>query len=122
MTEKRILVVDDEPEMRWLIRIGLDKANGYQVIEAASGQEALEKAGLYHPDLILMDIGMPGMTGLEACRQLKSTPLGRDIPVIFVSAWSSNEYRQAAEEAGGADFMPKPFSVKRLLQLVAQYV
>ena len=92
------------------------------MIEAASGQEALEKARLYSPDLILMDIGMPGMTGLEACRLLKSAPFGHDIPVIFVSAWSSSEYRQAAEEVGGVDFVPKPFSMKRLLQLVAQYI
>ncbi len=122
MSEKRILVVDDELAMRMLVRTCLGRNGAYEIIEARSGEEALELAAQSAFKLILMDIRMPGIGGIEACRQLKASEITRSIPVIFVSAWSSLEYRVAAEAAGASGFITKPFSLRELLQAIGQYV
>lgn len=86
-----ILVVDDEPINIRVLHAYLARA-GHQILEAQSGQEALEKAG-QQPDLILLDVMMPGMDGLETCRQLKQQDATRNIPVIFLSALSDSEFK-----------------------------
>jgi CheY-like chemotaxis protein len=122
MSEKRILVVDDEFGMRMLVRACLGRTGAYEVVEARSGEEALELAAQSVFELILMDIRMPGIGGLEACRQLKASEATRGIPVVFVSAWSSLQDQLAAEEAGASGFIPKPFGLRELLQAIGQYV
>jgi len=111
-----ILVVDDEPINIRVLHAYLARA-GHQILEAQSGQEALEKAG-QQPDLILLDVMMPGMDGLETCRQLKQQDATRNIPVIFLSALSDSEFKTKGLEAGGVDYVIKPFDSKELLARV----
>lgn len=104
----RILVVDDEPRnLRLMLRTLHDR---YNVAFVTSGKEALEVVEKMAPDLILMDIMMPGMDGYETCRQLKSNPSTAKIPVIFVSAMGEEEDESQGFEVGGVDYITKPIS------------
>ena len=112
-----ILIVDDEPINLKLLRAHLSK-RGYEVFEALSGAEALRDAAEKHPDLILLDIMMPDMDGLETCRQLKEDPTLRQIPVIFLSAVTDTGIKAKGLEAGGVDYVSKPFDSRELLARV----
>jgi CheY-like chemotaxis protein len=87
----------------------------HTVVCAVNGADALAKVTVHHPDLILMDIGMPEMDGLEATRRLKSDPATRPIPVIALTAHASQTDRQQALRAGAEDYEPKPVDFDRLL-------
>ncbi len=119
--KKRVLVVDDERALRSLVQICLGMTESYEVFEATSGEDALEAVRKYGVDIVIMDIRMPGIGGLETCRRLRSVPTTRDIPVIFISAWNSEKDQVAAREAGGTDLLCKPFPVEQLLQMVASH-
>jgi CheY-like chemotaxis protein len=110
MTPPRILVVDDQAINVQLLRLKLER-EGMQVLTAPSGREALAQAATARPDLILMDLLMPDMDGLTACRQLKADPATRDIPVIFLTASPSKEHRQEGRAAGAADYLVKPIDL-----------
>ena len=107
MTE-RILVIDDSDGSRELIGRFLEKA-GYEVMVATDGQDGLAKAFAAEPDLILLDIMMPGMYGYEVCETLKKEARTRDIPVIFLSALGESRDKIRGLEIGGADYITKPF-------------
>lgn len=110
-----VLVVDDEPEIRQLLRILLSN-RGYTVVEAANGAAAVEQAKVHRDlDLILMDIMMPGLSGMEACRQLR---VFTHAPLMFLTARNTEEDRQQAYDNGGDDFLAKPFSPTELLRKV----
>ncbi|MEO0992683.1 MAG: PleD family two-component system response regulator [Pseudomonadota bacterium] len=114
----RILVVDDIPSSRLVVRARLSMAY-YDVIEAASGEDALELARKEQPDLILLDIMMPGMNGYETCRQLKNDPKTAHIPVVVLSGLSSREERVLGFEAGADDYLNKPFEDSALLARIS---
>lgn len=120
MSAKRVLVVDDEADVRFLIRTYLNW-NRYEVTEAASGEEALALAQKRAFDLVLLDIRMPGMDGLEACRRLRTLPGCAQVPIVFVSAWSADDKQAKGRVVGGTGFLPKPFSLEQLRQVVAKY-
>jgi CheY-like chemotaxis protein len=103
-----ILIVDDKAENLAVLREFLEQA-GFKVRPALSGSLALKAVAASLPELILLDIRMPGMDGFEVCRALKADPLSRDIPVIFVSALQDLSDRTAAFAAGGVDYVSKPF-------------
>jgi DNA-binding response OmpR family regulator len=108
--EKRkatILVVDDEPAMRHALGNYLTRS-GFDTVEIASGEEALDVLKTTTPDLILLDVLMAGMNGFETCRRLKQNRATKDIPVIFMTALSSLEDKVKCFEAGGADYIMKP--------------
>jgi CheY-like chemotaxis protein len=84
------------------------QALGYEVIEATSGEEALEKALAETPDLIIMDLGLPGMNGIEATTKLKENPKAAHIPIVAHTAWKEEDYKDRAEKAGMARFLTKP--------------
>jgi len=111
-----ILIVDDVPINLKVLRAHLEPA-GYQVLDAGSGQEALRQAEK-QPDLILLDIMMPGMDGMETCQRLKANPTTADIPVIFLSALTDPESRTGALAIGGVDFIIKPFDEEELIARV----
>jgi CheY-like chemotaxis protein len=118
----KILVAEDERDIRELIAFTLRFA-GFEVELASNGAEAVEKVAAAKPDLILMDVRMPRMTGYQACEALKKDPRTRDIPVIFLSAKGQESEIQAGLEAGALDYILKPFApddlttqVKRILQ------
>ena len=120
MSRKVIIAVDDEPDIRTLVCFCLRNSGNFEVLEAKNGEEAIALAIVHQPALIIMDVRMPGMGGIEACRHLKANPATASIPVIFLSAWHSEE--QAALEAGGTAFLPKPFSPEELIATVCKYI
>lgn len=107
-----ILVIDDESGLRALVLASLGE--DYRVIEAADGNAALAAAAHETPDLILLDIKMPGPSGYEVCMKLKAAEATRPVPVIFLSAFSQIDDRLAAYEAGAEDFLAKPFDPDEL--------
>jgi len=120
MSKKVIIAVDDEPDIRSLVRFCLKSSGDFEVLEAKSGEEAISLAIVHRPVLIVMDVRMPGMGGIEACRRLKANPATASIPVIFLSAWHSE--KQAALEAGGVIFLTKPFNPDELIATVRKYI
>ena len=113
MTPRRILVVEDNPLNLKLVRVVLQPA-GYDVIEAQSGEEALRVAQEDPPDLVLMDLQLPGIDGTETLHRLRQGPLARDVPVIAVTAFAMAEDRQRAALAGFDGYVEKPISVREL--------
>ncbi|HDQ34777.1 MAG TPA: response regulator [Chloroflexi bacterium] len=113
----KILVAEDERDIRELIAFTLRFAQ-YEVELAANGAEAVEKAPEVKPDLILMDVRMPRMTGYEACRELKKNPITQNIPVIFLSAKGQESEIQEGIEVGATDYILKPFAPDELTRQV----
>ncbi|MDB6122123.1 MAG: Response regulator consisting of a CheY-like receiver domain and a winged-helix DNA-binding domain [Pedosphaera sp.] len=111
---KKILVVDDEYYMHRLMQHHLVRA-GYDMITARNGREAVEKATLELPDLIIMDVMMAEMDGLTALKQIKQSEITREIPVIMITASAQMVTRQESEASGAAGFFTKPFSPTQLL-------
>jgi two-component system KDP operon response regulator KdpE len=106
-----ILVVDDEPQIRRVMRSTLS-THGYVITEAKSGEEALESLGANRPDLVLLDMNMPGIGGIEACRAIRSAS---DIPIIMLTVRNAERDKVAALDAGADDYVVKPFGFEELL-------
>jgi DNA-binding response OmpR family regulator len=115
---KKILVVDDEEYIVELLRINL-KEQGYIPICAYSGTEALEKAQEMRPDLILLDIMMPDMDGLETCRKLRENQLMKKVPIIILSARSEETDKVIGLGVGADDYMTKPFGIRELMARIS---
>ncbi|MEI9815131.1 MAG: response regulator transcription factor [Acidobacteriota bacterium] len=111
MSAGRILVVDDEPQIRRIMRTTLTSA-GYEVEDARTGEESLEKLRDYHPDLVLLDMNMPGMGGLATCRTIRADS---SIAIIMLTARNAEADKVEALDAGADDFITKPFSTPELL-------
>ena len=109
----KILIAEDERDIRELIAFTLRFA-GHEVFAASNGEEAVEMAPKVNPDLILMDVRMPRMTGYEACRVMKADPDLKDIPVVFLSAKGQESERQQGLEAGAEEYLLKPFAPDQL--------
>lgn len=108
MSKYRVMVIDDEPDIVKLVKISLEMAN-FEVIEAFSGREALEKAQQTVPDLFLLDIMMPEMNGYEVCRQLKSQERTRNVPVVMLTAKGQKGDAEQGLKVGAEDYIIKPF-------------
>jgi diguanylate cyclase (GGDEF)-like protein len=109
----RILIVDDEPVNLTVLSAHLTRW-GCTVHAAAGGRDALAVVGTFHPDLVLLDILMPGMSGLDVCAALQRDPAARHIPVVFLTALAREEAKVRGFEAGGRDYVTKPFMVPEL--------
>lgn len=116
-----ILIVDDTPENLRVLGDMLDQ-QGYEVRIATSGGHAMENTMASPPDLILLDILMPGMDGYEVCRRLKANPDLRHIPVIFISALAMPEQKTRAFHEGAADFITKPFQSEEVVARVRTHL
>ncbi|MCJ7553588.1 MAG: response regulator [Ignavibacteriaceae bacterium] len=114
---KRILVIDDHPENVFMIQDRLEH-DGYEVLTAFNGREGIDKALNELPDLILLDIMMPDVTGFEVCKTLVNNPKTQNIPIILVTAKSSAEDTKEGLEAGAVDYIKKPFNKVELLARV----
>ena len=117
---KKILVVDDEPNNLQLLKQVLNEQ--YQLLFATNGVKALEAAVKHLPDLILLDIMMPGISGYETCERLKANPLTKDIPVIFVTAMGEIEQEMQGFDVGGVDYIQKPISGPIVLRRVKTHL
>jgi CheY-like chemotaxis protein len=112
-----ILIVEDQPLNRKLVRDVL-QARGYRTLECETGEEGVQLARTHRPALVLMDIQLPGINGIEALRQLRAEPATRSIPVIAVTASAMQQNRQLILEAGFDAYQPKPIDVKAFLLAV----
>ena len=116
-----ILIVDDEAVNRLILESNL-KRQGFRTVSSSSGQECLDLARREQPDLVLLDIIMPGLDGFQTCQTLKDAPETRDIPVIFLSALTDTGVKTKGFEAGGVDYVSKPFDAKELLARVRTHL
>ena len=111
MSEGRILVADDEPQIRRVMKTALT-ADGYTVVDAKSGLDTLEKLRQERFDLVLLDVNMPGMSGLDACKEIRASS---DIGIIMLTVRNTDADKIAALDAGADDYVTKPFSMPELL-------
>jgi CheY-like chemotaxis protein len=118
---KKILLVEDNDEIRELLALFI-KHLGYKVFAAARGLEAIDRASVVHPDLIMMDIRMPGMHGDDATACLKANPSTRDIPVLVVTAYGAGIDTRRALAAGAAEILHKPLDLKTLPNVLRRYL
>src|ERR1035438_2340125 len=116
--QEEILVVDDTPASLRLATELLTQ-HGYRVRPAADGALALKSVAAKAPDLILLDVSMPGMDGYEVCRRLKADEKSSRIPIIFISAFGDTRQKVAGFEAGGIDYITKPFEAEEMLARVS---
>ncbi len=113
----RILVAEDEKDIRELIAFTLRFA-GFDVLLATNGAEAVEVAEAERPDLVILDVRMPRMSGYEACRRLKENPQTASLPVVFLSAKGQDSEIQQGLESGAEEYILKPFAPDELIQQV----
>ena len=116
---RRILVVDDEPQIRRILRITL-AAKGYEVLVAESGEDALVQMRSKKCDLMLLDINMPGITGLELCRNLRGSSDRMEMTVVVMS--TGEEHRAKALNAGADDYLSKPFGITQVFSCVESHL
>ena len=119
---KRILVVDDQPDNRQIIRDLLAAATDYELTEAENGEQALAAVAKQRPDLILMDIQLPIMDGYEATRRIKADPAMRSIPIIAVTSYALSGEEQKARAAGCDGYVTKPYSPRLLLAKIREFL
>lgn len=117
MAEKTILVVDDEKDLLDLIEYNLKK-EGFNVLKAENGEEGIERAKEYHPDLVLMDIMMPKMDGMEAVEKMRKDDELKSIPIIFLTARSDEKTEVEGLNKGGDDYITKPISTTKLISRI----
>jgi CheY-like chemotaxis protein len=113
----RILIAEDEPDIRELVAFTLRFA-GHEVTTTANGEEALHQASQLIPDIIIMDVRMPRMTGYDACRAMKADNTLKDIPVVFLSAKGQDSEIQTGLDAGAEEYLLKPFAPDQLAERV----
>jgi two-component system KDP operon response regulator KdpE len=111
MTSAKILIVDDAQQVRRVLRAALSSA-GYTIYEAGTGEEALESIRTSTPDAILLDVNMPGMGGLEACREIRRS---LDVPILMLTVRNAERDKVLALDAGADDYVVKPFGMQELL-------
>ncbi|MCM8541847.1 MAG: response regulator [Lentisphaeraceae bacterium] len=118
MSKKKIMVVDDEADIRELIKFNLEK-EGFDVVPVSDGETALEEARLRQPDLIILDVMLPGIDGVEVCFKLKSDAAYKSIPIVMLSAKSDESDQLVGLKIGADDYLVKPFSPKVLVAKVS---
>lgn len=118
---RRILVIEDHEDNRRIVR-DLLTPSGYELIEAVTGEEGVAMAETHRPDLILMDIQLPGLDGYEATRRIKANPALRQIPIIAVTSYALSGDDVKAREAGCDAYVTKPFSPRALLAKIREYL
>jgi CheY-like chemotaxis protein len=114
--QRRVVIADDDADMRMLVEIAVRKAGLVLAAVATDGEQAWQAIVDHTPDLIVLDVSMPGMTGLEVSRRVRSDPTLAHIPILLLSAGVSGASREAGTQSGADDFMPKPFSPKALIE------
>ena len=117
-TTRNVLVVDDDAFIRKLITTTLEDVAGVHLIEARDGEEAVKLAEREHPELVFLDVAMPRLDGIEACRRMRQDPEIADTPIIMLTASARSEDESRAADAGADRYLTKPFSPLDLLRIV----
>lgn len=107
---QRITYVEDEPHIREIVQLALEELGGFTLHVCESGPEALDTAPIFHPDLVLLDVMMPGMNGIQTFRSLKELPQLANTPIIFVTAKAQKHEIQQYKSLGAVDVIAKPFN------------
>ncbi len=121
MDKKRILLVDDEEDLRKMLRFRLEATN-YDVIEAADGQEGLNKARSERPDLIILDLMLPKIDGFKVCRMLKFDEKYKAIPIVMFTARAQKQDQELGKEMGADAYVTKPFDPEILLGKIKELI
>lgn len=116
-----ILIVDDFDDTRLLLRTWLQK-KGYRVVEAENGNQAVAQAEAQQPDLIIMDVEMPELDGLSATRKIRALKNGQTVPIVAVSAYGADQFRDDAIAAGCNEYVPTPFEPDELAELIRSLI
>lgn len=119
---KRILVVEDCDDSRTILVSILKRFCGYETIEAANGAEAIEKAMSEKPDLILMDLDLPDISGMEAAKAVKENPSTAHIPIVAQTAWSSRQWKGRVLRLGMVDYLEKPVSMELMKATIEKFI
>ena len=119
---KRILVVEDGADLRAVVVAALTRVCGYEIIEAADGREAVAKAVSEKPDLILMDVSLPDISGIDAARAVKRNPRTSHIPIIAQTGWISSRWKAAALAAGMVAYLQKPVSLETIISTIEKFI
>ena len=119
---KRILVVEDRDDSRTILVTILQRFCGYETIEAANGKEAIEKAVAEKPDLILMDLDLPEISGIDAARAVKENPETAHIPIIAQTAWSSRQWKSKVLQVGMVGYLEKPVSLELIKATIERFI
>ncbi len=114
MRMRKILIIEDEPEIRTILAMAVENDGTFEAVTAGDGPEGLRIAQSEHPDVILMDVFMPGMDGYEVCRRVKSDPALQHIPVVLLSAQIEHKTQEKTREAGACACLGKPFDPMQL--------
>lgn len=118
---KTVMVVDDAESMRGLVSITLNNA-GYSTVEAESGMDALEKLSVQPVNMIISDVNMPGMNGIELVKQLKSNPSHKFIPVVMLTTHKTDDMKRQGQAAGAKAWIVKPFKPETILKVVQKII
>ena len=116
-----VLIVDDEPEILRALRAGL-AAQGYEILAASTGEEALNLAASRSPNLVILDVMMSWIDGFELCRSIKKSEQFKDIPVLFLSARKSGDDQRRGLDAGACEYFTKPVQVDKLIARVQELI
>jgi two-component system cell cycle response regulator DivK len=119
---KRILVVEDCDDSRTILVSILKRFCGFETIEAANGTEAIEKAVSEKPDLILMDLDLPDISGMEAAKAVKENPSTAHIPIVAQTAWSSRQWKGRVLRLGMVDYLEKPVSMELMKATIEKFI
>jgi two-component system, cell cycle response regulator DivK len=121
MSARKILVVDDNDKLRSFLVLLLEQSGGYETLEAATGEEAVEKAISGKPDLILMDIRLPDISGVDATKAIRNTPSTAQIPIIAYSALPLG-WKEQALKAGMVAYLQKPINFELLMETIQKFI
>lgn len=119
---KRILVVEDRDDLRTILVAILKRFCGYETIEAANGAEAIKKAEFEKPDLILMDLDLPDISGIDAAKAVKENPNTAHIPIVAQSAWRSRQWKGKVLRIGMVDYLEKPVSMELMKATIERFI
>ena len=122
MSARKILVVDDNDNVRSFLVLLLERSGGYETLEAATGEEAVEKAISGRPDIILMDIILPGINGVDAAKAIRNNPSTAQIPIIAYSALPLVGWKEQALKAGMVAYLQKPINLQLLMETIQKFI
>ena len=116
--KKKVLVVDDEADFLKILKINLEETNNYEVLTLSSANDIVSKVHIFKPDIILLDILMPGIDGIETCEMLNKDPMGEHIPIIMLSALDKDVDKLKTFKAGVLDYLVKPIKKEDLISKI----
>ena len=119
--KKKVLIIDDEIDLLNIVKLNLEETHSYEVLTLSSANDIVSQVHLFKPDIILLDILMPGIKGIEACEMLNNDSLGERIPIIMLSALDKNVDKLKAFKSGVLDYLVKPVKIEELISKIEKH-